>query len=142
MRWLALSFAFALKRTKAHTFASHTSQARKPKLAKECAFFQPNKKLKNKKFSVLQKNKTSPTHSANLTRTSNECKSLRGQFRADIGGHRFGRKEPHAHNKKINANFLFGGFIASYESLCVIKQLCFVSTVVRKLPQIKNFVYP
>ena len=47
-----------------------------------------------------------------------------------------------AHNKKINANFLFGGFIASYESWCVIKQLCFVSTVVRKLPQIKNFVYP
>ena len=47
-----------------------------------------------------------------------------------------------AANKKINANFLFGGFIASYESLCVIKQLCFVSTVVRKLPQIKNFVYP
>ena len=40
------------------------------------------------------------------------------------------------------ANFLFGGFIASYESWCVIKQLCFVSTVVRELPQIKNFVYP
>ena len=51
-----------------------------------------------------------------------------------------------AANKKINANFLFGGFIASYESLCVIKSRstagCFVSTVVRKLPQIKNFVYP
>ena len=47
-----------------------------------------------------------------------------------------------AGNIKINANFLFGGFIASYKSLCVIKQLCFVSTVVRKLPQIKNFVYP
>lgn len=47
-----------------------------------------------------------------------------------------------AYNKKINANFLFGGFIASYESWCVIKQLCFVSTVVRELPQIKNFVYP
>ena len=53
-----------------------------------------------------------------------------------------------AANRKINANFLFGGFIASYESLCVIKQLCFpacvtqsgrVSTVVRELPQIKNF---
>ena len=47
-----------------------------------------------------------------------------------------------ADNKKINANFLFGGFIASYESLCVHEQFCFVSTVVRKLPQIKNFVYP
>lgn len=47
-----------------------------------------------------------------------------------------------SHNKKINANFLFGGFIASYESWCVIKQLCFVSTVVRELPQRKNFVYP
>ena len=45
-------------------------------------------------------------------------------------------------NMKINANFLFGGFIASYESWCVNEQLCFVSTVVRKLPQIKNFVYP
>ena len=42
----------------------------------------------------------------------------------------------------LNANFLFGGFIASYESWCVNEQLCFVSTVVRKLPQIKNFVYP
>ena len=51
-------------------------------------------------------------------------------------------KSKTAGNKKINANFLFGGFIASYESLCVIKQLCFVSTVVRELPQIKNFVYP
>ena len=43
-----------------------------------------------------------------------------------------------AANKKINENFLFGGFIASYESLCVIKSRntagCFVSTVVRKLP--------
>ena len=47
-----------------------------------------------------------------------------------------------AGNKKINANFLFGGFIASYESWCVNEQLCFVSTVVRELPQIKNFVYP
>ena len=55
--------------------------------------------------------------------------SLRGKSRA-------------AGNKKINANFLFGGFIASYESWCVNEQLCFVSTVVRKLPQIKNFVYP
>ena len=38
-----------------------------------------------------------------------------------------------AGNKKINANFLFGGFTASHESLWVIKQLCFVSTVMRKL---------
>ena len=51
-------------------------------------------------------------------------------------------KSKAADNRKINANFLFGGFIASYEQWCVIKQLCFVSTVVRKLPQIKNFVYP
>ena len=47
-----------------------------------------------------------------------------------------------AANRKINGNFLFGVFIASYESWCVIKHLCFVSTVVRKLPQIKNIVYP
>ena len=44
--------------------------------------------------------------------------------------------------QKDKRNFLFGGFIASYESLCINEQLCFVSTVVRKLPQIKNFVYP
>ena len=72
--------------------------------------------------------------------------SLRGKSRA-------------AGNKKINANFLFGGFIASYESWCVNEhpdsyRECFVSTVVRyhtglaqrctaSLPsQIKNFVYP
>ena len=35
---------------------------------------------------------------ANLTPTSNECKSLRGQFRADIGGHRFVGKEERTHN--------------------------------------------
>ena len=52
-------------------------------------------------------------------------------------------------NKKIDANFLFGGLIASYENFplrrdrsCVNKQLLFVSTVARKLPLIKNFVYP
>ena len=43
-----------------------------------------------------------------------------------------------AANNKTNANFLFGGFIASYESLCVNDQL----RRMRKLPQIKNFVYP
>ena len=58
-----------------------------------------------------------------------ETALLRGEIRA-------------AANKKITANFLKGGLVASYESVCVIKQLCFVSTVVRKLPQIKNFVYP
>ena len=56
------------------------------------------------------------------------------------------RQSKTAGNKKINANFLFGGFIASYESLCVNEQLCFVSipqySVMRELPQIKNFVYP
>ncbi len=54
-----------------------------------------------------------------MTRQTNECKSLRGQFRADIGGHIFVERVECAHNIKINANFLFGGFIASYESLCV-----------------------
>ena len=47
-----------------------------------------------------------------------------------------------AGNRKINANFLFGGFIASYESLCVNEHLCFVSTALRELTKIKNFVYP
>lgn len=63
-------------------------------------------------------------------------------FRADIEGHDFVARSRAADNRKINANFLFGGFIASYESVCVNKHLCFVSTVVRELPQIKNFVYP
>ena len=67
--------------------------------------------------------------------TSNQvlCGLLRAQLRSE---------NITAGNKKINANFLFGGFIASYKSWCVNEQLCFVSTVVRKLPQIKNFVYP
>ena len=54
-------------------------------------------------------------------------------FLLDIGGHRFVARSIAAANKKIDANFLFGGFIASYESLCVNEQLCFVSTVMRKL---------
>ena len=65
-----------------------------------------------------------------------------------------GKSKP-AGNKKMNAIFLFGGFIVPlWRDLCVIKQLCFVSTVVRACPhpgssgsrllpsQIKNFVYP
>ena len=63
-------------------------------------------------------------------------------FRADFETVSLRGKSRAAGNKKINANFLFGGFIASYESLCVNDQLCFVSTVMRELPQIKNFVYP
>ena len=35
---------------------------------------------------------------------------------ANIGGHNSVEKSMPAANKKINANFLFGGFIASYES--------------------------
>ena len=67
---------------------------------------------------------------------------LRGQFCAYLETVVLRGKSKAAGNRKINANFLFGGFIASYESWCVNEQLCFVSTVVRKLPQIKNFVYP
>ena len=70
-------------------------------------------------------------------------------FCADPETAQLRRKSKTAGNKKINANFLFGGFIASYESLCVIKQLCFPvyrlagkQQVVCELPQIKNFVYP
>lgn len=47
-----------------------------------------------------------------------------------------------AANRKITANFLKGGLVASYESVRVIKHLCFVSTVVRELPLLKNFGYP
>ena len=69
------------------------------------------------------------------------------RFVASVCGHRTEQlrgESMAAANKKINANFLFGGFIVPMKNrdLCVIKQLCFVSTVVRKLPQIKNFVYP
>ena len=44
--------------------------------------------------------------------------------------------------KKDKQIFLFGGFIASYESWCLIKQLCLLSTVMHKFPKMKNFVYP
>ena len=50
------------------------------------------------------------------------------KFRADFGVHRFVDRVAHAANKKINApdaSGLFGGFIASYESLCVIKSRSF-----------------
>ena len=43
-----------------------------------------------------------------------------------------------AANKKINEKFLFGGFIDSYESLCVNDP----PRRMRELTQIKNFVYP
>ena len=84
-----------------------------------------------------------PTHG--LTANSTDTASNVNRFVDSVCGHLTvvlrGESKP-AGNRKINANFLFGGFIASYESWCVIKQLCFVSTVVRELPQIKNFVYP
>ena len=81
-------------------------------------------KLKNKFLPTLKEDIASLTVLCGL-----ETVVLRGESKA-------------ADNRKINANFLFGGFIASYESWCVNEQLCFVSTMVRKLPQIKNFVYP
>ena len=76
-------------------------------------------------------------------------KTVLNKLYANLGRQTFGRTVAHAANKKINTNFLFGGFIASYESFrlsqdksCVNEQLSFVSTVVHKLLQIKNFVYP
>ena len=44
--------------------------------------------------------------------------------------------------QKDKRKFIIWGFIASYESFCVIKQLCFVGAAVRELLQIKNLVYP
>ena len=104
-----------------------------------------------------------PSHTGNASKVKRECKPTHTIVQTFVqtltdtarNVNRFGQtfsltsegiasleKSGDAHNKKINANFLFGGFIASYESWCVIKQLCFVSTVMCKLPQIKNFVYP
>ena len=86
----------------------------------------------------------SPTH-RHILRTCKDTAKNVNHFGQSVCGHRRTRLRGESRasdNKKINANFLFGGFIASYESWCVIKQLCFVSTVVRELPQIKNFVYP
>ena len=85
----------------------------------------------------------SPPHG--LTANSTDTASNVNRFVDSVCGHQtvvLRGESMAAHNRKINANFLFGGFIASYESWCVIKQLCFVSTVVHELPQIKNFVYP
>ena len=106
-------------------------------------FFSPTQeKLKNKKFPTLQKNKTS-FHRTVLTLTDIATNVNRfGQSVCGLRGTHLRGESRAADNRKINANFLFGGFIASYESWCVNEQLCFVSTVVRKLPQIKNFVYP
>ena len=102
-------------------------------------FFSPPKKSTLPFFTNL----FFPTHG--FTANSNSCASNVNRFVDSVCGHRsesLRGESRAAANKKINANFLFGGFIASYESWCVIEQLCFVSTVVRKLPQIKNFVYP
>ena len=61
-------------------------------------------------------------------------------FSADFETAHLRGKSRASDNTKINANFLFGGFIASYESLCVNdpSRRSFVSAVVRELPQIKN----
>jgi len=52
--------------------------------------------------------------------TENECKSLRGQFRAEIVGHRFVGREERTHN-------------STYKKLAVLwlnEDLCFVSSFV------------
>ena len=125
---------------KIHSCNSHKPTLQ-PKIAREYFFLPPKKnyfptllfliKLFSQRTGILQ---TCTDIGSNVNRFVDsvcglETVVLRGKSTASA-------------NKKINANFLFGGFIASYESLCVNEQLCFVSTVVRTLPQIKNFVYP
>ena len=116
--------------------ANSTDSARNANaFASTFLFFAAHKAtLKNKKELASQRTRHCDTGSSLVDSVCGlETVVLRGKSRA-------------AQNRKINANFLFGGFIASYESLCVNESRklsgCFVSTVVRKLPQIKNFVYP
>ena len=104
-------------------FASHNSTAEKNK-----------KELASQRTATVPTVRTCTDRARNVNRFG---QSVCGLETVVLRG-----KSTTAANKKINANFLFGGFIASYESLCVNEHLCFVSTVVRKLPQIKNFVYP
>jgi len=60
-----------------------------------------------------------------LTRTdiaSNVNRFVR-QFRADIGGHDFGRREPHAHNMGYTT---MRGAVLRMTVLCKVEHLCFV----------------
>ena len=116
--------------------ANSTDSARNANaFASTFLFFAAHKAtLKNKKELASQRTRHCDTGSSLVDSVCGlQTVVLRGKSRA-------------AHNRKINANFLFGGFIASYESLCVIKQLYLVTIPIaigmRKLHQIKNFVYP
>ena len=119
--------------------ANSTDSARNANaFASTFLFFAAHKAtLKNKKELASQRTWTLQTCTDTAMNVNRFGQSVCGLETVVLRG-----KSRAAHNRKINANFLFGGFIASYESLCVNEQLCFVSTVVRKLPQIKNFVYP
>ena len=86
-----------------------------------------------------------------LQRRSDKCKSLRGQFCADLKQLCFVGKSKAAANKKRKC-FIWSFIVRQLTDLCVTEhpdsyQECFVSKVVRdtdsyRYPQIKNFVYP
>ena len=82
---------------------------RKNQKLQESIFSPTQEKLKNKKFPLILKNKTSQPHSSNLTQTSIEWWTSLKKVNRNLTRHHFGQKEAHAGNsgfKKLAVQWL------------------------------------
>jgi len=85
------------------------------------------------------------THNANAEKNKKEIASQRTRQRKHSCGldtTRLRTKEKNERTTLDLRKFFIWGFYRSYESSSVIKHLCFVESVVLKLPQTKNFANP
>ncbi len=95
--------------TQKHTHLQAAQANTQSKACKRVCFSPTQEKLKNKKFPLLQKNKTSQTHSANLTQTSIEWRTVLKKVYRKLTRHHFGQTEAHAGNsgfKKLAVQWL------------------------------------
>jgi hypothetical protein len=95
-----------------HTKNTHlqAGQGNRTDQSLQKSIFSPTQeKLKNKKFPLLQKNKTSQPHSPKLTQTSIEWWTALKKVYRNLTRHRFGQTEAHAGNsgfKKLAVQWL------------------------------------
>jgi len=109
--------------TKAHTFVSHTSQRTDQSLQKSVLFSNP-RKLKNKKFPSLLKNKTSQPHSPRQTDTNIHGRHLTAQYLLTHGDTNERTPACNSTLPKVAVSCFVGQFCgyinfgASYENFC------------------------
>jgi len=115
---------------KAYTFASHTSPDTDQSLQKSVLFPCP-KKLKNKKFPSLQKNKTSQTHNPRQTDTNIHGRYLTAQYLRTLHGVTDER------TPACNSTYPKGGVSCSKDSLVVNGSLVFQIKFCGKSPALR-----